>query len=101
MGRANYKDNEVKSKMKQPLLNNPDLHEYFKSQISDGITNHDSSCIHCENNIPHEFNADIMLSEVEDVLKNVKKKSPGIDRLPYAILKNIRHVIAKEFMRLL
>lgn len=44
------------------------------------------------------MNADITLSQVEDVLKNLNKKhkSPAIDRLPYEILKNGRLAIARH-----
>jgi len=45
------------------LLNNDqEVDEHFKSQICGVITNQDSFCINCENNIPHELNADITLS---------------------------------------
>ena len=51
------------------LLNNDRDVDDFKSQICDVITSGDSYCINCKNNIPNEFNADITLSEVEDVVK--------------------------------
>ena len=35
----------------------------------DVITNRDSYRVNCQNNIPVELNADITLSEVEDVVK--------------------------------
>jgi len=72
-----------------------DVVEDFKSQICNVITNYDSYCINCENNIPHELNPDITLSEVENVLRNLNNsKSPGIDGLSYEMLKNSRLVIA-------
>ena len=54
------------------LLNNDRDVDDFKSQICDVITSGDSYCINCENNIPHTLNADIMSSEVKEVLKNLK-----------------------------
>jgi len=80
------------------LLNNDRyVDEAFKSLICNVIINHDSYCINCENNILHELNLDITLSEFEDILKNLKNHMfPGIVGLPDENLKNNKYVIPRH-----